>query len=183
MIERDIPLIAICAPSGCGKTTIARQSTLTEVVSYTTREPRKGEVNGIDYHFVSNAYMEANKHRFTIDCKTVLNNTYAAEDADFRTKDCIVIYLRDALKYKQEGTIPLHIVLIQGPSRGEARKGRDLEGERKQFLELVHDNQPLIGSIITNYGATPSDAIQQLQSIHRQLINYEHYRRTGFIEP
>ena len=51
-------LIVIVAPSGSGKTTLAR-CLLREFpkvrfsVSATTREPRKGEVSGKDYHFLS----------------------------------------------------------------------------------------------------------------------------------
>lgn len=51
-------LIVISAPSGAGKTTLCHGLTqrfpaLQESVSYTTRQPRPGEVDGLDYHFVS----------------------------------------------------------------------------------------------------------------------------------
>ncbi len=51
-------LFVISAPSGTGKTTLI-QELMKEVdglsfsVSYTTRQPRPGEVQGRDYHFVS----------------------------------------------------------------------------------------------------------------------------------
>jgi guanylate kinase len=53
------PLI-LSAPSGAGKTTIARQllarrSDLGYSVSCTTRQPRPGEVDGQDYQFISRA--------------------------------------------------------------------------------------------------------------------------------
>lgn len=51
-------LLVVSAPSGCGKTTILKQvmaklSGLAFSVSHTTRQPRLGEVDGKDYHFVS----------------------------------------------------------------------------------------------------------------------------------
>jgi guanylate kinase len=51
-------LLVLSAPSGCGKTTILRQVMaelpgLSFSVSHTTRQPRPGEVNGREYHFVS----------------------------------------------------------------------------------------------------------------------------------
>ena len=51
-------LYIISAPSGTGKTTLCRIimdtfSNISYSVSHTTRSPRNGEVDGIDYHFVS----------------------------------------------------------------------------------------------------------------------------------
>lgn len=51
-------IFIVSAPSGAGKTTISRAAVrqiggLTPSVSLTTRNPRNGEVEGIDYQFVS----------------------------------------------------------------------------------------------------------------------------------
>ena len=51
-------LFVISAPSGAGKTTlvkklISRNNKLKYSVSYTTRTPRKNEIHGRDYFFVS----------------------------------------------------------------------------------------------------------------------------------
>ena len=51
-------LFIISAPSGAGKTTLAkaalkRHANLLYSVSYTTRKPRVTEQNGVDYHFIS----------------------------------------------------------------------------------------------------------------------------------
>jgi guanylate kinase len=57
-------LFILSAPSGAGKTTILKK-VMAEVgklvfsVSHTTRLPRKGEANGVDYHFVSVAEFKA----------------------------------------------------------------------------------------------------------------------------
>src|SRR5499426_3272928 len=53
-------LFIISAPSGAGKTTLSRQildlvPDLHLSISYTTRAPRAGEVDGRDYHFISEA--------------------------------------------------------------------------------------------------------------------------------
>jgi guanylate kinase len=53
-------LILISAPSGGGKTTLCRQlldarPDMTRVITCTTRQPRPGEKDGVDYHFLSEA--------------------------------------------------------------------------------------------------------------------------------
>jgi guanylate kinase len=51
-------LFVVAAPSGAGKTSLVKallqkDRAIRLSVSYTTRAPRPGEVNGVDYHFVS----------------------------------------------------------------------------------------------------------------------------------
>jgi len=53
-------LFVISAPSGAGKTTLLKRvmadvTGLVFSISHTTREPRAGERDGVDYHFVSHA--------------------------------------------------------------------------------------------------------------------------------
>lgn len=57
--RRGIPFL-VAAPSGTGKTTVCRavmerDSGLRFSVSHTTRAPRAGERDGVDYHFVDGA--------------------------------------------------------------------------------------------------------------------------------
>lgn len=56
-------LFIVAAPSGAGKSSLvnallADDPTLTLSISYTTRAPRPGEVNGREYHFVDPATFE-----------------------------------------------------------------------------------------------------------------------------
>lgn len=56
-------VFVICAPSGTGKTTLARRlldefANLNYSVSCTTRQPRPGELNGVDYFFINKGEFE-----------------------------------------------------------------------------------------------------------------------------
>lgn len=58
-----IPFI-VSAPSGAGKTTLCKMAVdffpeLRHSISYTTRRPRPGEVDGVDYRFVDDAVFDA----------------------------------------------------------------------------------------------------------------------------
>ena len=60
MIRKRGLLIVISGPSGSGKTSITKilrntESNLSFSISATTRAPRTGEVNGVDYYFFSEA--------------------------------------------------------------------------------------------------------------------------------
>jgi guanylate kinase len=56
--KRTAKIFIVSAPSGCGKTTLCKKLlqdrlNLSDSVSVTTRPPRRGEIEGKDYFFVS----------------------------------------------------------------------------------------------------------------------------------
>jgi len=61
-VKKKGRLVIISGPSGSGKTTICNQlmenSRIRRSISYTTREPREGEKEGIDYHFTKKSEFE-----------------------------------------------------------------------------------------------------------------------------
>ena len=63
MKDEDKILIILSSPSGVGKTTLTKKiqqkhQSFKISVSHTTRLPRSNEVNGVDYHFVTNKKFE-----------------------------------------------------------------------------------------------------------------------------
>ena len=64
MISKEGKLIVIVAPSGTGKSTLMRRvredfkNELIESISYTTREIRPGETDGVDYFFIKKQEFE-----------------------------------------------------------------------------------------------------------------------------
>lgn len=75
-------LVVFSAPSGTGKSTILKQ--LRKIfpnsaysISYTTREPRPGEINGKDYFFVSKEkFLKMAKEGQFIEWEEILGNFY-----------------------------------------------------------------------------------------------------------
>jgi guanylate kinase len=67
-IARRGLLYIVSSPSGAGKTTLARRllaadPDITMSVSVTTRPPRPGERDGVDYHFIGGAEFERMRER------------------------------------------------------------------------------------------------------------------------
>lgn len=74
--KQEYDLIVISGPSGVGKTTILKSvleknidisKKLKHIPTYTTRKPRKDEIDGIDYHFINDQlfdqFMEKDKFK------------------------------------------------------------------------------------------------------------------------
>ena len=58
-MNKKIKLVVLCGKAGAGKDTILREvvqwrpDLFNEIVSCTTRPPREGEIDGVNYHFLS----------------------------------------------------------------------------------------------------------------------------------
>ena len=83
-------LIILSSPSGAGKSTLARKlmawdPSLSFSVSATTRPPRAGEVDGTDYHFMSEAsFKELVKDNKMLEHANVFGNFYGSPEAPVR---------------------------------------------------------------------------------------------------
>ena len=80
-------LIILSSPSGAGKSTLARRlmawdTSLSFSVSATTRAPRPGEVDGTDYHFVTEAaFRKLVDDRGMLEHARVFDNYYGSPKA------------------------------------------------------------------------------------------------------
>ena len=95
-------LLVVSAPSGAGKTTLCREMAhavpaLQYSISYTTRPPRPGEVNGKDYFFVAEAdFMEMTRRNEFAEWARVHNHLYGTHGGFLkRTMDSGVDVLLD----------------------------------------------------------------------------------------
>ncbi|MBS1704620.1 MAG: guanylate kinase [Armatimonadetes bacterium] len=81
-------LVILSGPSGVGKDTLLQQWSLRNprvrrVCSYTTRTPRPGEQDGIDYHFVDReTFTRMIESNYFLEYKNVYENYYATPLVD-----------------------------------------------------------------------------------------------------
>jgi guanylate kinase len=99
-ISRRGLLFVMSSPSGAGKTTLSRKllaadSNIAMSVSVTTRKPRPGEVDGKDYHFISQErFDEMVQQNALLEYATVFGNSYGTprkpvEDALHQGRDVL----------------------------------------------------------------------------------------------
>ncbi len=86
-IQRRGLMLVLSSPSGAGKTTVSRAlltryKSLSLSISATTRPPRPGEVDGRDYHFVSNErFAKMVAARELLEYASVFGNDYGTPRA------------------------------------------------------------------------------------------------------
>ena len=182
-------VIVISGPSGSGKSTVIdalckADETLQLSVSATTRKPRPGEVNGVDYHFLSKAEFEKSiqqdKFLEWAEYGDNLYGTLKSEIADAREagKDSILeIEVKGSLQVrKQEQSLtPARTILIfiVPPSfatleKRLRRRKTESETELKQRLDIAKSEVREIQHYdywVSNPQRRIQRAVQKIQTI------------------
>lgn len=181
-----IPFI-ISAPSGSGKTTLCKKAIdyfpdLRDSISYTTRPPRKGERDGIEYHFVSKeVFQHKIKEGEFIEWAEVHENMYGTSLNDIQTllkKDVDIILdidVQGARKIKEKSNIhklqsAVYIFIfppsIQACEQRIKNRGKDsfeaiakrLENARNEIKEAIWYDYVIINDNL-------EDAFERFKSI------------------
>jgi guanylate kinase len=138
-------IFIISAPAGTGKTSLVRRllkefSELVANISYTTRQPRRGEIEGIDYHFINRSafldkiaandfleYVELHGNYYGISSKSIVGQQEIGKHVIF------VIDTKGALQLKKK--LSASLIFISPPSIDHLR-ARLLQRQTENADEL-----------------------------------------------
>ncbi len=175
-------IVILSGPSGVGKDTLliewmAVNKDVIKVVTYTTRSPRLGEVNGVDYHFVDrDTFMAMAEAGEFLEWKEVYGNYYATPLRDIEAligegKIAVLkIDVQGALDVMQLRPDALTI-FIDAPSWEELeRRIRDRGQDAAEAIERRLKTATLELECASQYqhrviNASVPDAVAQLQRI------------------
>jgi guanylate kinase len=145
--NKKVPKIyVIMGKTASGKTSIARDLSnelgIDQVISYTTRPPREGEINGVHYHFTDNETFESEdficKEQYVVKPHGLMN--YGVNIADLETDDDVIIVLtppgyRELKEKYRDKVVGIYIM-----APGIARYNRYVERDPKNpaLLKEAH---------------------------------------------
>ena len=189
-------VIVISGPSGSGKSTVIdalckADETLQLSVSATTRKPRRGESDGVKYHFLSKAdfekYIQQDRFLESAEYGGNLYGTLKSEIADAREagKDSILeIEVNGCLKIQEEDQdlaparsvfifiVPPSFAILEKRLR---RRKTESETELKQRLDIAKSEVRMIRHY--NYWVSnPEGAVQQAAQQIQTIISAERSR-------
>lgn len=169
-------LFIISAPSGAGKSKIAKSVMKNEIVSFTTRAPREGEVHGIDYLFIRQEEFDRLLANGGLAEYTTYygNASYGITMNELTSKlekgDAFVIVDvvgMEQLKKLHPKTVTIFIQVPTEMLEGRMRKRGDSEeliAKRLRTVEQEQENFYLYDYVIDNSGKL-EDAIEAFKTI------------------
>src|SRR4051794_8802161 len=173
-------LVLISAPSGGGKTTISKQllaarPQMTRAVTCTTRLPRSGERDGVDYYFLdAGSFLKRVQAGNFLEHATVFGNSYGTLKSEVLGK-------------LRQGKDVLLNVDVHGAA--EIRERSETEPELKRSLVSVFLTAPSLAVLegrLKKRGTDSAAAIQKRLGVARQEIaqwkNFDYLLISGSIQ-
>jgi guanylate kinase len=163
-------LVLISAPSGGGKTTLCQQllaarPRMTRAVTCTTRQPRAGERDGVDYHFLdADSFLKRVHAGHFLEHATVYGNSYG-------------ILKSEVLGKLRQGKDVLLTVDVQGAATIREKAHEDPELKRALVsVFLTPPSMALLEERLRKRGTDAEAVIQKRLSLARQEIaQWKHF--------
>ena len=194
-------LFIVSAPSGAGKTTLVERLVeqtprLKMSRSYTSRPAREGEIDGVDYNFVSRARFERmiEAGEF-LECAEVFGNLYGTRAADTEQvlasgyDVVLVIDVQGARKVRQTG-VPATSIFVMPPSmeilehrlRGRSKDSEDaiqrrLQVAREEVASFVEYDFVVVNDEVT----TAVDRLQAIVEASRCRLDAMHAQADSIV--
>ncbi|MBU0485974.1 MAG: guanylate kinase [Proteobacteria bacterium] len=182
-------LFIISAPSGTGKTTIlknvmAEMAAISFSVSHTTRQPRSGEKNGRDYHFVDRqTFLEMRQKGAFLEWAEVHGNLYGTsktvvEESLAAGSDIILDIDVQGARQIREAASKAVSIFIAPPSMAELEKrliGRGTDSTETIALRLHNARAEMADLPLYDY-VIINDHIKEASEMFRAIILTERSR-------
>lgn len=185
-------MVILSAPSGCGKDTVFHEissirNDVCESVSATTRQPREGEVDGINYFFISTEQFEEMIEKNEFLEYASYNNCYYGTPAKYASdmvengKICFLIIERKGAQKVMKNCPDAVSIFLMPPSMKTLEKRllkRNTETEEQILNRLKIAEEEIKSSAMFNYIVVNNELDKAVNEIN-EILNKELEKRNA----
>lgn len=180
-------LFIISAPAGTGKTTLTRMLTkefdcVIESISYTTRNPRNGEIEGVDYFYISEKeFQNKIKNNEFLEHAKVYNNYYGTSkkfvDEKLNEGKHVVLVIDTQGAINLRNKIDAVYIFLSPPDIEELKKRMHLrkdESDKEMAIRLDWAKEEMKKIGFYDYNITNIDLKTSYEILRSIFIAEEH---------
>jgi len=187
-LERGLFFI-LSAPAGTGKTTLVNKlqkefECVVESVSFTTREPRQDEIDGVHYSFISDdEFAKKIKNKDFLEYAKVFDNYYGTDknrvmDLQEQGKHVfLVIDTQGAMQLRDQ--LPGVFIFLLPPSKEVLKsrlRARQTEDEKETVLRLSQAEKEMLSAEHYDY-VVVNDELSVAYDVLRSIVIAEEHRQ------
>ena len=140
-------MLIIIGPSASGKTQIVnhliRDYQMQKMITYTTRAPREGEVDGIDYYFISQEeFIKKINHHFFLEHVCYNHNYYGTAKNELSSNKVVIVKKEKLKAYIKKAKDQIKIVYIQCSKKIREKRMIERKDDKQSIqVRLAHDDE------------------------------------------
>lgn len=170
-------MLVLTGPSASGKTEIVKilidKYNLKKLVTYTTRPPRLGEVDGADYHFISvEEFLKLKEADEFIETTFYNNNYYGSRKSDISFEKVVILDPSGVNEFKNYLKEKIVIVYLNTPEQLRIERMR-ARGDASHLIErrIVNDRNTFTKQAYDHVDYIYKNEIIDLEVLTKQIYN------------
>ena len=176
-------MIILVGASATGKSVVAKklieQYDMSKVVTYTTRPMRVGEVNHIDYHFVSmEEFLSKKENNFFLETALYNNNYYGTAYEDISKNKVLIVEPNGANVYYEKLKDQVYSVYLNASDEERKRRmierGDSLENINKRLLSDIQyfdlNNFKKVDFVLETEGKTIEEVANIVYKSYKEIF-------------
>lgn len=170
-------MLVLTGPSASGKTEIAKilieKYNLKKLVTYTTRPPREGEVNGVDYHFVTvEEFLKLKANDEFVETTFYNNNYYGSRIADISYDKVVILDPSGVNAFREILKDRIVIVFLNTPEELRIKR-MQLRGDKEELIEkrIFNDRKTFTQDQYNFVDYTYQNEIIDLNDLAKQIYD------------
>lgn len=177
-------MLILVGPSASGKTEVAniliQEYGMKRMITYTTRQIRVGEVNGVSYHFIDkNNFLKMKDNDEFVESTYYNDNYYGTRKSDVSKEKIVILEPNGVNAFYKEMPNDIKVVFLKA-SKDIRRKRMQKRGDKDETIKMRLSNDDIafqeknishIDLVLINEGKTLDELALEIYNFYHSFNN------------